>query len=186
MIAGAHRESAWCRAPVFLAIAVLAAWPVMAGQIHDVEPRKPAIGRLEVETAAGETAPLTQMLPDAPTIIHFWATWCAPCREELPGVARFAAHLSENGLTDRLFVLSVDRKPTDRVVDFLHRELALEDLTTHRDRSENAGPIFALVGMPATVLLDGDRRVVKVSDGALDWDAPSVRDQLLDHIGLAE
>ena len=129
-----------------------------------------------VSDTNGDT-PLAEVLAGKPTILHVWATWCAPCRTELPAVARFQAALAAEGLGDRLVLLSVDRSSHDRVAAFLADDLGL-DLHTWFDTSRRAGPSFRLFGYPATVVLDGDGAIVWRHTGPLDWDDASLRDAL--------
>src|SRR5690606_8261493 len=64
-----------------------------------------------VDDGAGETVVLGELVEGA-TSLHFWATWCAPCREELPELQAFA---EAEGLGERLVLVSVDTAEDGRV-----------------------------------------------------------------------
>ncbi len=112
-------------------------------------------------------------------VLDFWATWCAPCRDELPALDTFANDLEADGLADSLVVISVDRAGYDRVAAFLSGGLGL-DLVSWQDESRKAGQTFRLFGFPATILLDAEHRVVWRHSGPLDWNDPAFRAELTD------
>ena len=154
---------------------VLALTPLAA---HAQE-RPVDLAAIPVHSAAGE-ATLSDFAGEAPTIIHFWATWCAPCREELPEVEAFAIQLDTLGLRDRLIVVSVDRFEFARVEDFLRDDLGLA-LETVQEVNGAVGIAFTLFGYPSTVLLDADHRVVARYPGAISWTDPEMAGRLVAH-----
>ena len=148
------------------------------------EPGPVDLAAITVRSAAGE-AVLSDLVGEAPVIVHFWATWCVPCRAELPEVEAFAARLGALGLRDRLIVVSVDRFEFDRVEAFLRGDLGLS-LDTVQEPDGAAGIAFALFGYPSTVLLDAGHRVVTRYPGAIAWTDPQVADRLIAHVQGAE
>jgi len=138
------------------------------------------LAAIPVQSAAGEIL-LSDLAGAAPAIVHFWATWCAPCRAELPELEAFAARLDALGLRDRLIVVSVDRFDFSRVADFLRADLGLR-LETVQDANGAVGPAFALFGYPSTVLLDAGHRVVARYPGAIAWTDPEMADRLIAHV----
>lgn len=159
---------------LFAALAVGAA-PASAA-FRPGAPQPVDLAAVVVSDAKGD-ASLAEVVAGKPTILHVWATWCGPCRTELPAVARFQAALAAEGLGDRLVLLSVDRSSHARVAAFLADDLGL-DLHTWFDSGRKAGPVLRLFGYPATVVLDGDGAIVWRHTGPLDWDDPSLRDAL--------
>lgn len=110
-----------------------------------------------------------------PTILHFWATWCAPCREELPELDAFAHELA---VGERLGLISVDTAPYERI------ELLLADLDigleSHQQIEGNVGSVFGILGYPSTVVVDETGAVLFFRQGALAWDDERVRAEMLD------
>ncbi|MEF2073963.1 TlpA family protein disulfide reductase [Consotaella aegiceratis] len=135
-------------------------------------------GTLRVSNAAGQDVSFDALLPDAPIILHLWATWCMPCRVELPALDRFSATLDEAGAKDRLIVVSVDAPPYDKVAMFLD-DVGVERLTSWQVTAGNPGSTFRIFGYPTTILLGPDRSIEERWAGPVDWDAPSVRQHLL-------
>ena len=146
------------------------------------EPRTVASADVEVVNEFGHTHVLADFLPvGEPGILHFWATWCAPCRAELPGLAAYANELSEAGLRDRLIVVAVEPSPRDKIDRYLD-ELGLDGFVTLQDRGNRSGATFGLFGMPATILLDAKGRVVGQHSGPLDWSDEAVSSELAAHL----
>lgn len=98
-------------------------------------------------------------------VLNFWATWCAPCIEELPSLVRL-----QEKLGTRAFVvaLSLDRGGLDEVVPFLEEQaIAIEPYV---DASMAAMRLFRLSGMPTTVIIDGQGREIGRIVGPAVWD----------------
>ncbi len=140
--------------------------------------RVPDLARIRVTDGTGATRPLSQVLPDGPVIVHVWATWCGPCRTELPALADFADALDRSGMGDRLVLVSVDRGSFGSVRDFLSDDLDLPDLHTWQEVGHRVGSVFSLTAYPTTVVLDADHRMVVRHAGALDWRDETAQRQL--------
>ena len=108
-----------------------------------------------------------------PVIINFWATWCPPCREELPSMNRAWAKIKDEGIAmvainvgegeDTIFAFTGDYP-----IDF---DLLLDI----------SGEIIAkwpIKGLPTTFVLDADGRLVYRAIGGREWDS----DELLDKV----
>jgi thiol-disulfide isomerase/thioredoxin len=167
----------FAKSVAFLMIVAVAIPPCEA--LTWTEPQPVDFGAIGVTDASEVHRRLSEVLPRASVIVHFWATWCHPCREELPAVARFASVLSNEELTDRLVVVSVDRSDYDRVLSFLRDLPELNDFHTWQVISGSAGSAFRLFGYPATIVLDADHRVIARHPGPLAWDDPAIRAELI-------
>lgn len=94
-------------------------------------------------------------------VLEFWATWCAPCREEIPVVNQIYKAYREKGLV--VIGISLDRKPPQEVKKFLD-QLQVEYLNVMGDEETfekysqraNLGPIR---GIPATFIIDRQGRI---------------------------
>ncbi len=109
-------------------------------------------------------------------VLNFWATWCEPCREEMPSLARLATRWQAKGLT----VLTVAVADNDkRVADFLWETLPdKQTLPVLHDREQTISRAWGARVLPTTVVLDRRHRIVARGTGAIDWDAPAMEKQL--------
>nr|WP_244665235.1 TlpA disulfide reductase family protein [Afifella marina] len=169
-----------CSRRTFLALSAA----LVAGAARAAE-AAPDLAGLAVTDGSGSTLSFQEMLGKGPAIIHFWATWCGPCRDELPEVARFADVLTERNWRDRFFVVSVDDLPFERVRDFYADELGLQSLRSWQLVRGNAGMVFRLLGYPATVVLGDDRSLKRTLRGPAAWDDPAFREELLRELAAA-
>jgi thiol-disulfide isomerase/thioredoxin len=99
-------------------------------------------------------------------LLNFWATWCAPCVEEMPSLERLQAALA--GEKFLVLPVSQDRAGLPLVRQF-YREHELTGLAMFADRSSSAGRSFKLRGLPTSVLLDQDGRELGRFEGSADW-----------------
>lgn len=125
-----------------------------------------------VDDGSGRSHTLASLMHGRPTILHVWATWCVPCRDELPAVDRFAAGLAA-GVSDRLIAVSVDTRPHADITAFL-AELDAAHLHPWQVTDGNAGTALRLFGYPATLLVAADGTVAERFAGPVDWDDPAV------------
>lgn len=113
------------------------------------------------QTATGETVSLAEMR-GRPVLINFWATWCGPCRVEMPALQSATERHADEGLT----VLAVNAmEPADQVQDYMN-ELEL----TFPAVLDPDGDIIDLYGVrvfPTTVVVGSDGRVLAQHFGAL-------------------
>ncbi|MBW2064712.1 MAG: TlpA family protein disulfide reductase [Deltaproteobacteria bacterium] len=114
--------------------------------------------------------------------LNFWATWCPPCREEMPSMERL-----HNRLKGKDFVmLAVDlQEPASRVRKFF-RDHKLT-FTALLDEDGKVARMFGIRNIPATFILDREHRVIGMAVGAREWDSRhSLRmfEYLLDHEGV--
>jgi len=88
----------------------------------------------------------------APTVVNVWATWCPPCREELPYLADLHARFSAEGL--RVAAVSVDSPSDTSKVTALLDSLA-PGLVAYIAPRHELMSLLGLRGLPATFLVDG-------------------------------
>jgi thiol-disulfide isomerase/thioredoxin len=104
-------------------------------------------------------------------LLNLWATWCVPCRQEMPALDRLQMRLG--GPAFEVVALSIDRAGLPAVAAF-YRELGLRALAAYVDASGSAGRDLGVPGIPATLLVDTHGREVGRAFGAKAWDAPEV------------
>jgi thiol-disulfide isomerase/thioredoxin len=104
-------------------------------------------------------------------LLNIWATWCAPCRREMPTLDRLQAELA--GPDFEVVALSIDRKGLPAVQAF-YEEIGLETLPIYVDRSGSAQRSLRVLGIPTTLLLDRDSNEIGRLAGPAEWDSPEM------------
>ena len=155
-------------APLVCCLSALAAEPGMA-RLKPMPARAlPALEKL----AGREPRQLAAALDKArgrPVIVNFWASWCDPCRQEMPALQALAAR--NKGLTVILVAVN-DRK--DDATDFLwENAITLPALT---DREQTISQAWGARVLPTTLLLDARHRPRYRAVGPVDWESEPARD----------
>ena len=143
-----------------------AAAPVPAGDIAS---------DFKLEDAfTGETVSLSS-LKGKVVFLNIWATWCGPCRQEMPSMET----LYEDLKTNKDFVMlavSQDSKGKSAVVPYVekngyHFRILL-------DPENKVGDSYGVSGVPETFIIDRSGRIVAHHMGAFDWSRPDVKEAL--------
>ena len=104
-------------------------------------------------------------------LLNIWATWCGPCRREMPTLDRLQARLG--GPDFEVVALSIDRQGVPVVKEF-YRELGLETLGIYVDKSGRASRDLNVLSLPTTVLIDQRGREIGRVIGPAEWDSLEV------------
>lgn len=107
-------------------------------------------------------------------LLNVWATWCQPCRIEMPAMERLSHHFT--GTDFRIVAVSVDKDDSTAVSAFA-RELGLTFDILH-DQSGKIQHLYQTTGVPESFVIDRHGVIVKKVIGAVEWDAP-VNDVLI-------
>ena len=110
------------------------------------------------------------------TLLHFWASWCLPCRDELPALAALQSDLRKQGV--RVVAVSVDRLGWD-AIDRTTEKLDVRELELFHDRDREAAIALGIEGLPTTIIIDAQGREVARMEGEGHWADQAVRRQLL-------
>lgn len=102
-------------------------------------------------------------------LLNIWATWCPPCKVEMPSMERLHRKLSTNG-DFRLVAVSVDEEDSSVVNKFV-RDMGLTFEILH-NQGGAIRQIYQTTGVPESFVIDRDGVIVKKVIGAADWDAP--------------
>lgn len=105
-------------------------------------------------------------------LLNLWATWCAPCRREMPGLDRLQAELG--GPDFEVVALSVDRKGKDASAKFL-AEINVKSLGLYVDKTNKAFFEMRARGLPATYLIDREGRLIGRLIGPAEWDSEEAK-----------
>jgi cytochrome c biogenesis protein CcmG, thiol:disulfide interchange protein DsbE len=101
-------------------------------------------------------------------LLNIWATWCPPCRVEMPSLERLQRQLA--GTDFRLVSVSIDSDDSTVVGRYAH-ELGLTFEILH-DRPGAIREIYQTTGVPESFVIDRDGAIVKKVIGPAEWDSP--------------
>lgn len=104
-------------------------------------------------------------------LLNIWATWCSPCRREMPALDRLQAALGSPEF--EVVALSVDRAGLRPVRQF-YEEMGIRHLAIYVDPTAKASRELAAVGIPTTLLIDREGRELARLTGPAEWDAPEM------------
>lgn len=108
-------------------------------------------------------------------LLNIWATWCVPCRTEMPTLDRLQGELG--GPDFEVVALSIDRNGPEAVKKFFG-EIGIQHLAVNVDVSSQAAFSLGIVGLPATLLIDRNGMEIGRLIGPTEWDAPEMVDFL--------
>jgi thiol-disulfide isomerase/thioredoxin len=150
---------------VLALLALIIPLPAAAFNFAPSEP-KPA-PELSFQDAQGNQLSLADFRGQV-VVLNLWATWCAPCRREMPSLDRLQA---EHG-GDRLHVLplSIDRGGLEQIEAF-YDEVGIRHLKIYRDPKAATSRALGAFGLPTTVVFDRDGREVGRVLGPDEWDS---------------
>ena len=122
-----------------------------------------------VETADGETVWLSDFR-GKPVVVNFWATWCGPCKSELPAFDRAYAEYGEDVVFLMVNLTDGQRETVDGVAKFVKD--GGYDFPVYYDTSYSAANAYGVYSIPMTVLVDAEGNLIggqvgAVSEGAL-------------------
>jgi thiol-disulfide isomerase/thioredoxin len=120
---------------------------------------------LKLADMDGHTTDLEQ-LRGSWVLVHFWATWCGPCKKEMPTLQRMSAQIPATGLR----VLLVNTAETDDEV-FAFLPSVAPDMNTLMDRDGKATERWQPRGLPSSFLVDPQGRLRYLALGGREWDA---------------
>lgn len=110
-------------------------------------------------------------------LLNIWATWCQPCRVEMPAIERL--HKKVGGPDFQVVSVSIDADG-DSVVSAFARELGLTFQILH-NQSGDIQQIYQTTGVPESFVIDRDGIIVKKVIGAAEWDGP-VNETLIERL----
>jgi len=173
-----HVPPAWCRRGchfaqrfllkrwmiVVLSLCAVATQAAELTVVNDKMPSKADDRRLHAAIAAYKGRPV---------LVNFWATWCEPCREEMPSLQRLASRWRNRGLA----VITVAVADNNRRVEDYLREINVPLAVIHDSEQTINQPWGARV-VPTSLILDTRHRIRLRGQGAIDWDTAVIDRQL--------
>ncbi|MBH67029.1 MAG: hypothetical protein CMM58_01630 [Rhodospirillaceae bacterium] len=101
-------------------------------------------------------------------LINFWATWCAPCVDELPSINRLMKNIKSPNF--KVLLISIDRGGIPTFLPFL-KKLGMSELQSASDPQAKLMRKLQLTGIPTTILVSPQGRIVGKLIGNAQWDS---------------
>ena len=105
-------------------------------------------------------------------LLNLWATWCIPCRHEMPALDRLQKDLGSDQF--EVVALSLDRAGRDAARKFFD-EIKVQNLKLYIDQTMKAGSGLRAVGMPTTILIGKDGKELGRLAGPAEWDSVAAK-----------
>lgn len=101
-------------------------------------------------------------------LLNIWATWCTPCRKEMPALDRLQARMG--GADFQVVAISTDREGIPAVQRF-YRQLGIKSLEAFADYKIETESELKIPGLPTTMLIDRSGHAIGVTVGPWEWDS---------------
>jgi thiol-disulfide isomerase/thioredoxin len=164
-----------------IALGAMAAW-LIAGPAAAQEPPKnfvlldepKAVAAINFKDGEGRARNLADFKGKV-ALLNIWATWCVPCRKEMPALDRLQASLG--GSDFEVVPVSIDRGGRDTVAKF-YAETDIRNLAMYIDASGQAVRTVGTVGLPTTLIINRGGYEIDRVIGPVEWDAPEIAEFL--------
>ena len=133
-----------------------------------IHPEPKPLPDLAFQDGAGKPVKLSDWKGKV-VLLNLWATWCAPCRKEMPDLSKLQAELGSDQF--EVLAISVDRKGAEASAAFL-KETGADNLKLYVEPSTRIVGEIQSAGLPATLLIGRDGRELGRILGPADWASP--------------
>ena len=158
--------------PIVMQFGIASLKTYVSGNPHlQVRAKPRTIGDLEFSDSKGKRLALAD-LKGRHVLLNVWATWCPPCRKEMPSLDRLKPIL-ERDSDISVVALSVDSAGFEQLQAF-YDTYGLKNLGLFRGDEQTVMGALAIGGLPTTLLLDHQGQEVARLIGPTEWDAPDV------------
>ena len=103
-------------------------------------------------------------------VLNFWATWCAPCRKEMPGLSALQAELG--GIDFEVVTIATGRNEPAEMADFF-KNIGVTNLPLYRDPKQVFARKMDVLGLPATIVINRDGAEIARLRGDANWHSQS-------------
>lgn len=131
--------------------------------------KNPAPDIAVVSLTNGSTLKLSD-LKGKVVLLNFWATWCPPCREEIPSMMKLNTSMS--GKPFQMVAVSIDEGGKPAIESFFKETGFL--LPTYLDASGASAKAYGITGVPESFIIDKQGIIIKKVVGGLAWNSPEV------------
>jgi thiol-disulfide isomerase/thioredoxin len=101
--------------------------------------------------------------------LNLWATWCGPCRSEMPSMEKLYQRYKDQGLE----ILAVNLREDDESIRTFMRQNGLS-FPVVLDKSGDIGSLYGVMAIPTSYVLDRQGRVILRLVGSINWDRPEI------------
>ena len=112
------------------------------------------------------TLKLNQQLKKKGYVINFWATWCVPCKKELPDLSLLKSKIKKYDI--EVLTISIDKKNIKDQLEFLLNNGA-SNLNHFFDKEMKIFKALKLRGVPTTIIVDQNNYIISKHEGILEW-----------------
>lgn len=105
-------------------------------------------------------------------LVNFWATWCPPCRAEMPGLDALQGELGSDKF--EVVTIAVGRQSV-HAIRKMFREIEIEHLPVFLDPQQELAREMAVLGLPITLIVDPEGREIARLQGDAEWDSASAK-----------
>ena len=137
-----------------------------------------------VDLATGKSIDFRTAYAGSVTLVNIWATWCGPCKEEIPALDSLYRALEPQGF--RLAAVSIDTDDSTQVRKFIDQYHVAFDVL--HDQDGTIQQIYQTTGVPESFLVDRHGKLLRIVYGAAPWTSASNRrivEQLLEEQRVA-
>ena len=136
--------------------------------IRHSEPQ--TIPDIAFKDADGHTARLSNWRGGM-VLVNLWATWCAPCKTEMPSLDRLQAKLGTKGIA--VLALNTDRGGPKEPAEFFARQ-GITHLQVYNDETGEAAIRMKAAGLPLSIVLNENGQEIARLSGPAEWDSPEM------------
>mgnify|MGYP006292093463 CR=1 FL=1 len=144
-------------------IAVIALWLALAGPAGAAPPD------VELPDLSGTPRSLAEF-EGRILAVNFWATWCAPCRVEMPMLSNLQEIFADEPV--EVVTIATGRNSPQGIARFFD-EIGVQNLPKYQDPKQELARSMAVLGLPITVIVDPEGREVARLRGDAHWDSES-------------
>lgn len=105
-------------------------------------------------------------------LVNFWATWCAPCRKEMPMLAELQREFGGDAFEVVTIATGRNSVPT---IERFFEEVGVDNLPVYLDPKSKLGRDMDVLGLPITVILDPEGREIARMRGDAEWNSESAK-----------
>ena len=109
-------------------------------------------------------------------VLNFWATWCAPCRKEIPHLSELQNEFRDEGLQVVTIATGTNQRPA---MERFFKEIGVDNLPLHTDANSALARDMGVVGLPVTLIIDPQGKEIARLIGDANWASDSAKSILM-------